>query len=269
MEIDDSSDIVRYYASNGESTRCRRQQLEFAICLRLLQRYLREPKKILELGCGAGFYTMHLALHGHRVTAVDSSQELLVHNRQAIASLGHTDTVRHFLADVRHLPQEIGKGFDAILLMGPMYHIFDKRERLNLMRRCHQLLDENGLLLTSFLNRAGYLAHVLARQPDSLRQFPNQMKAVLQSGYDPSHPRDGQFRGYFADLCEISELHAQASFKLTHTHVLDPGIGAGDENFNRLDEELKDLWANLLTQYSEQKELFSSGRTLMTVARRR
>jgi 2-polyprenyl-3-methyl-5-hydroxy-6-metoxy-1,4-benzoquinol methylase len=56
----------------------------------------RRPRNVLELACGTGLFTRHLAPRAERVTAVDASSEVLSVNRARVAS----DNVEYVEADL-------------------------------------------------------------------------------------------------------------------------------------------------------------------------
>src|SRR5215831_11534041 len=56
----------------------------------------RRPKRVLELACGTGLFTRHLAPRVDKVTAVDASPEVIAINRARVAS----PNVKYVQADV-------------------------------------------------------------------------------------------------------------------------------------------------------------------------
>jgi SAM-dependent methyltransferase len=92
---------------------------------------------LLELGCGAGRITRQLVRLGYRVTAVDESQEMLAHVRDA-------ETVQ---AQIDGL--ELGRRFDAVLLASNLVNAEPGRRRafLETCRRHAGLVVVEGLPL--------------------------------------------------------------------------------------------------------------------------
>ena len=123
--IDDVSDIVALYnsAPEKEHVRLERHQLEHDITWRYLNRYLPPEGSILEIGAATGKYTLELVKRGYSLTAVDLSEKLLESCRKRLADEGLAKRVRLVVADARDLHEVEEKGFDAVLLMGPLYHL--------------------------------------------------------------------------------------------------------------------------------------------------
>ena len=121
-ERDNVDDIQTYYQANQEEARAGRQQLEAALTKLLLGHYIKRQSTILELGAGAGHYTVQLARAGHKVVATDFSPHLIEENKKVIAELGLTANVTHICADARDIKEHIQNKFDVVVVMGPFYH---------------------------------------------------------------------------------------------------------------------------------------------------
>jgi SAM-dependent methyltransferase len=103
-------------------------RIEFARTNELLQRFLPSaPATILDVGGGPGAYAAWLADQGYQVHLVDP---LPLHVEQAAAAARARD--RSFtvaLGDARSLAQN-DSSCDAVLILGPLYHITDRAERV-------------------------------------------------------------------------------------------------------------------------------------------
>ncbi len=265
-EFEDLADIAQYYRKNGESGRLQTQQLEFAITKKVLDSYLKSPQNVLELGAGSGRYTQYLLEAGHKVTALDLTEELIDENRRRVSEFG--SQVSFVVGDAREVRSLVPEKFDAILVMGPLYHLVKSDDRHKLMKDIEMLLSPNGKIFSSFLTRMGLMSYQLALFPEWLERVPEQAKEMMQSGFVKDHPRNGMFRGYFSSFEDVRSLHNVADLELEALHVTDPCIGAFDEIFNRLPERLKKKWADFLFDYSSDPVLLGSGRTLMAVGRK-
>lgn len=108
-----------------------------------------EGRRILEAGCGAGWYTEQLLARGARVTAVDASAALVEHTRRRVAALpsgaGERADVR--VADLREpLDFAASGGFDGVVSALVMHYLRDWSTALAEFRR---VLAPGGWLLFS------------------------------------------------------------------------------------------------------------------------
>lgn len=260
-------DIINYYSQNRESERHQTQQLEFAIMSRVLKSLLSQKQlRVLELGAGSGYYTKLLADMGHQVVAVEPVKELIEQNQNFCKKSHLDDRVEWIHSDARDLNGKIQGEFDVILNMGPLYHLIAGSDRKTLLQQSKTFLKEQGLMMSVMLSRIGYLSYILAKQPESLVQDPEGFRDIMTQGFDPNHPRNGTFRGYFTDLNEVAKLHQEVGLQIQKLHVLDPIIGGLDSTFNQLANDLKEVWAEILFAFSSDSAFWNTGRTWLIIS---
>jgi len=78
----------------------------------------RAPATLLELACGTGLFTRHLARRVARITAVDASPEVLALNRERIADAGHIEYVEADLFSWRS-----GERYDVVFFSFWLSHV--------------------------------------------------------------------------------------------------------------------------------------------------
>src|SRR5215469_9345253 len=123
-----SQPVREYYDSNADKEGSRLDlplcQIEFRSTLRLIRQYFPVSGRICDLGCGAGRYSIELARRGYRTTLFDLSERLLDRARSVFAE--HRLQAERFIrGDARDLGELESGGYDAALLLGPMYHVID------------------------------------------------------------------------------------------------------------------------------------------------
>jgi cyclopropane fatty-acyl-phospholipid synthase-like methyltransferase len=265
---DSLDDLVHYYSINGESSRLQLVQLEAAITFRAFEKYLIPKAKILEIGAGPGNYTVPLAQKGHLVTAVELAPNLTEESKQRLANLGLSEKVTHVTGDARDALAGITERFDAVIVMGPLYHLVDESDRKQLMEQVSRLTKPGGAVMTSHVTRMGFVGYVITHNPQWLQMREDALDQIMSQGYLSNHPRDGTFRGYYTTAEEVKKSHQQAGLKVLKMHSHDPGIGSVDDIFNRLPDNLKAIWVDKLFNYSADPLALGSGRGILCVSRK-
>ena len=271
--MEDISDITEYYNHEAEQehTRLERHQLEYDLTWRYLERYLPPQGNLLELGAATGRYTLELARRGYQVTAIDLSEVQLERNRQQLAGEGLEGQVRMVVADVRDIhevtDEVMARGFDAVLLMGPLYHLIVEADRKLALQNVFDRLKPGGVIISAFISRLGILGDLMKNIPEWIEKQA-EVRSIMRAGKDPDHdPRDG-FRGYFARVDEIAPLHEAMGFETLALVGVESAISADDESYNRLEGARRKLWLDLLDEISAEPSIIGASRHLLYVGRK-
>ena len=252
MPSDDISDIHRHYelSPSLEADRLSRHPIEFEVTMRHLRQHLPESGSILDVGCATGAYSISLAKSGYDVTAVDISPALVQLCGRNAAREGVSDHIQTFVADARDLSQIPGTEFDAVMLMGPLYHLIVREDRQKAIAEAVGRMKPSAPFFSAHINRIGMLAHIAKTVPEWIEQT-NSVESVLSRGHDDgTHPRDGRFRGYFATVEELAPLHEEMGLQTVAIAAADPASVAIDESFRALPANQQELWLDLFFRVS-------------------
>jgi SAM-dependent methyltransferase len=136
--------------------------LELARSQELLLRHLPPPPAdVLDVGGGPGVYSSWLALLGYRVRLIDP---VPLHVAQAML-VARSQPDRPFdaiIGDALRL-DEPDTQWDAVLLMGPLYHLTERSERLAALGEAARVMRPGGLVAAVAISRFASLLDSLRR----------------------------------------------------------------------------------------------------------
>jgi S-adenosylmethionine-dependent methyltransferase len=156
------TDVGAYYATFGdrEWQRLERDEgvIEFEVTTAMLARHLPASGRILDIGGGPGRYAAWLADRGYRVTLADVSPDLLDIARSRLggdpARPGGLDEITE--ADARDLSRWPDQAFDAVLSLGPFYHLTDPDDRDRAAREVVRVVRPGGVVFVALMPWLGF-----------------------------------------------------------------------------------------------------------------
>ena len=156
------------------------------------------------MGGATGIHARWLAEAGYEVTLIDLSPRHIEIARSSLAPLG----VEVQQGDARSLRVE-PDSFDAVLLMGPLYHLQDPTDRLKVWQEAERVVRPGGIVVGAAINRYASLFDGLSKGYLFDSEFRDIVYRDLASG---RHDNPDRQLGWFttAYFHHPSELHAEA-----------------------------------------------------------
>ena len=148
-------EVLNAYNAGIEKNRLRTGLglIEFArTCEILLETLPQPPAVIYDIGGGYGEYSWWLAEKGYEVYLYDIAETNINMARGLAKEHPGCSLLAMEVADARNIGRPANSA-DAVLLMGPLYHIVDRRERWRALRECYRLLKPGGYLFAAAITR--------------------------------------------------------------------------------------------------------------------
>jgi SAM-dependent methyltransferase len=207
--------VLRYYQATDEAERLQREEseLELLRTREVLLRFLPPaPAEIVDVGGGPAVHSLWLAELGYRTHLVDlvprhlqQARSRSVDQRLPLASLS--------IGDARQLAFP-DQSASAVLLLGPLYHLVQRTERIQALREAYRILRPGGTLIAQGISRYSAVIKVLTR---GLLDDPRMLSVAHQttrSGHHcPGPDLDFFTSAYFHHPLELREELAQAGFR--------------------------------------------------------
>lgn len=175
MEV--NREAYDFYEKGAEIGRLERGigKLEAARTQELLLRWLPEKATVYDIGGGVGYYAQWLAGLGHKVTMVELAPAAVEYARSY-----QTAPYTALVGDARQLPLP-DRSADAVLLLGPLYHLLEWESRLQALREAYRVLAPGGLVAAAGISAFSSLTWALTVYGEK-NDFPGRPRLL---GHDP------------------------------------------------------------------------------------
>ena len=154
--------LEKYYNSFNEDGRLlsRHGQVEYLTTMRYISECLSDFSRplILEVGAGTGRYSVTLAKQGYRVTAVELIYGNLERLKEKLDGSESLTALQGNALDLSALPDA---SFDLTMLLGPMYHLYTREDKLHALAEAVRVTKPGGYILTAYcMNEATVIQYV-------------------------------------------------------------------------------------------------------------
>ncbi|MGN1275632.1 MAG: class I SAM-dependent methyltransferase [Floccifex sp.] len=144
-----SKELEAYYNKFNEDKRLlsRHGQVEYRITMKYIHQFLEQMHnpKILEVGAGTGRYCVSLANEGYDVSAI----ELVKSNLGTLKA--KKSSVKAFQGNAIDLHRFDDESFDCTLVLGPLYHLKEKKQRIQALQEAKRVTKKNGIVMVAYV----------------------------------------------------------------------------------------------------------------------
>lgn len=217
-----AAEIAAHYEHGFESGRLKKEpigQIEFERTQSVIARFLPPPPAVvLDIGGASGIHALPLAARGYTVHLLDPVALHVEQARAASAAQSAAPLAEIHLADARSLPFD-NNAADAVLLLGPLYHLIERSDRLLALREAHRVLRPRGVIIAASISRYASLIDGFSHKPTPLFDDPAFVDLMLQDLRDGQHRNPIDHLTYFTTAFfhtpeELRNEVAEAGFSL-------------------------------------------------------
>jgi SAM-dependent methyltransferase len=206
-----------------------------------------------------------LAKKGYTVTLVDLAQENLSLAQDKAREAGITlEAVVH--ANALDLSQLAVGVYDAVLLMGPLYHLLTEEERKQAIRQALRILQPGGPLAVAFITRFAQFRWAARYDPPWLPRDRAYTEQFIETG---RHRLPGLFTdAYFAHPDEVVSLMESVGLATVRLQGCEGAVSQLDEGINQLEGEDWDYWVRLNYHIGQEPSMYGASDHLLYIGRK-
>ena len=253
-----------YYNNYDEEGRLlsRHGQVEYLTTMRYVRECLSGVDKpnILEVGAGTGRYSVTLAKQGYRVTAV----ELVEHNLEKLrAKLDGTEPITAMQGNALDLSELPDGAFDLTLLLGPMYHLYTREDKLRALSEAVRVTKPGGRILVSYcMNEPTVVMYVFGM--NKLREVMD-LNMLTPDWHCISEPKD------LFELVRVEDIDSlDAEFPVERIKLVatDGATNYTRELIDAMDDGTFAAWLDFHFAVCERQDLIGASHHTLDVLRR-
>lgn len=223
---DDESLVQEVYRRFNEDTRLTKSkaaQVEFLTTVRYIERYLKPGVQILDIGAGAGEYSLYFAKKGFQVSAIELADSNIASFRAKI-----TENLPLVLTqgNALDLSRYADNSFDIVLLFGPLYHLHNNTDKLQCIREAKRVCKPSGKIFFAFISNDIVILTMQQEHPEYL----------LEGAYDKESFKLDDFPFVFHTLERCRELLVQSGIRICNEVASDGVSELLKELINGMDE---------------------------------
>lgn len=257
--------LEQYYNNYDEEGRLfsRHGQVEYLTTMKHISACLSgitEPK-LLEVGAGTGRYSVTLAKQGYQVTAV----ELVAHNLEILRSkLDGTEPILALQGNALDLSAFPDASFDLTMLLGPMYHLYTKTDKLQALSEAVRVTKPGGYILVAYcMNDPTVVQYVFGR--NKLREVM-ELHMLTPDWHCVSKPKD-LFEMVRTE--EIAALDAEFPVERVKLIATDGATNYNREYIDAMDDATFEKWMEYHFAVCERQDLIGASHHTLDILRKK
>lgn len=263
--------IRSYYESRAEEERLERGAscLEAVRTRALIERYLRPaPATVIDVGGAAGAYAVWLTEKGYQVHLIDPVVRLVDEAKRRSQDSGH-ELGSYQVGDARDLPFADASA-DAVLMLGPLYHLTSTQERLLALSEARRVLRPGGLVFGAAISRWASALDALAQDYFALPGRAAVVESTMKDGQHRNPDGAGGFTtAYFHRPDELRDELGDAGFTLEGLFAVEGFAGFLPDFESRWEDARQRADILRVAEASESEEnLLGASPHLLAIARK-
>ncbi len=224
---DETERVQKTYEIFNEDARLNHSKaarVEFFTNVRYIEKYLKKGDKILDIGAGAGEYSLYFARKGYEVSAIELADSNIKAFRKKLTDEDKIDLVQGNALD---LSLYADKSFDIVLLFGPLYHLHNEEDKQRCISEAKRVCKDTGKLFFAYIANDFVILTEFSYRPDYF----------TTGDYDKETFRLEDFPFVFHTVDDCRQMLSAGGIRILHEVASDGVSELMEEQINKMDDE--------------------------------
>lgn len=222
-EAEQVNAIYKVFDEDSRLNGSKAARVEFLTTVRAIEDYLHPGCRILDIGAGAGEYSLHFARRGYELCALELADANIAAFRRKITA---EDKIELRQGNALDLSAYADDSFDVVLLFGPLYHLHDAADREKAIKEAMRVCKKGGKLFFAFITNDMVI----------LTEFMYNSRYFSEGDYDKETFRLHDFPFVFATPERAEEMLSRCGVKILRKIAADGVSELLQDKINAMDD---------------------------------
>lgn len=254
---DESERVNALYELLNEDSRLnysKAARVEFIMTVKYIEKYLKPDSRILDVGAGAGEYSIYFADRGYVVDAIELAEKNLRDFQKKIKPEHSITLARGNALDLSSIPNA---SYDIVLLMGPLYHLRSAEDKRRAIEEAKRVIKPDGVIAFAFITHDMIF----------LTELSSNEHYFSTGDYDHDSMRLHDFPFVFTTIPESAELLKSCGIELLHTVAVDGPSELLAEKINKMNDFEYGQYLKYMDMICEKPELLGMSNHILYIGR--
>ena len=234
--------------------------IEFITTTKYIDKLLKNGDRILEIGAGTGKYSLYYANKGYKVNAIE-----FVNNNLEVLKSKITDDMDIVAeqGDALDLSRFDDNTFDVTLVLGPLYHLYDKKDIDKAINEAIRVTKKEGIIAIAYLTSDSIMVNWGLMGNHLIDGYPND--------YDDNFKMINYPGGIFAAfyIKEFKDMMSNYNVEYLNNIATDGLAHHLKEKIDSLSDEEFNIWLNYHLSTCEREDLQGYSNHMLYICKKR
>lgn len=269
MSDDNINEVRNYYNDHvkEEDRRLDEHPFEVPLLMRYVKKYLTPGSCIFDVACGTGRIGKIMLTQGYFMGFNDLSDKNIELVRNRVSNNRNLLFIER--SDALNSKNWNRRQWDAIFILGPLYHMISEDKRHKLLKLAIENLKPGGYVFSSFMTRVGAMVYGIKNNPQGIL-YPDGALKLWQTGTDDRFVESTEYftNASFSHPEEINPMLQKIGLQPLHLAGAEGFFGERFELFHSMDDSLKKEWIKFIIENCEDNHIVQLSKHLLSIAKK-